>query len=718
MRTTTSPLEEPESTSETGEPLVPLVDPQKEQLEELRAFRKTDEAKKLVDWVKSKYTEMDGRRSKEKMQWQVNLAMYNGNHDVAISSGTSHVEAGTLVNPQASRKNDKRTVNRIRSAVRTEMARLVSQKPSATVVPASSEDEDLFAALAGEQIFQSLVSRRKLHAEYTKSAFWLSITGNGFIKTYWDEGLYDQDSKIWGDIRYGDVCPFNLFVPDLREQEIENQPYVLEMYTKTVDWVKYFYKEEMEGIEVVATAIDQESLLSEAYLKTSDNTNRKNDSCMCYEMWVKPGGCSLLPEGGTVTIVNETIVSYSNNGLPYEHGQYPYSHIKHVPSGKFYATSVIEDLAPLQKEYNSVRTHIARTRTRMGNAQLLSAKGSVVSSKITNEIGLNIEYKPGMPPPTPLAMSQLPAYIVQEQDRILADMEDLSGQHQVSKGSAPTGVTAATAISFLQEKDDSYMAPTYSSIEAGFEKIGRISLALAAQFWDVARTVKTVGLDNAFDAEQFRGAQIANGMDLRIEAGSALPQSKAAKQAFVMDMINSGIIPPQEGLEMMEIGGAQQLMNVLKGDKRQAQRENIKMRKLLAEDILAHKDEWDANPQLDEATGEPLLAPPVITVNSYDNHEVHIETHNIFRRSQSFDYLPDEVKAEFEAHVNMHKTMKQQEMLQQMMGMVPDDGSLGEDSGSMEDEPVEEPQGEMTELPPGVEEMPSGDAMAPDEEVI
>src|SRR5690606_10821775 len=231
-------------------------------------------------------------------------------------------------------------------------------------------------------------------------------------------------------------------------------------------------------------------------------------SCMIYEAWVKPGACKQLLEGGFVLIVNDEIVSISRDGLPYMHGEYPYTKFEHVPTSKFYADSVIVDVISLQKDYNEVRAQIADARNKMGYPQLLAAKGSISPEKITNESGLVIQYRPGLPAPVPMQLAQLPAHIIQEQDRILLDIEDITGQHQVSKGNTPPGVTAATAISFLQERDDSYLVHTYQSIEQGFEKIAGQALQLAVQYWDDQRLVKTAGEDGSFDVLLLSGADL------------------------------------------------------------------------------------------------------------------------------------------------------------------------------------------------------------------
>jgi hypothetical protein len=209
-------------------------------------------------------------------------------------------------------------------------------------------------------------------------------------------------------------------------------------------------------------------ILEDAVLNLTGG-NSEPDSVLCYEVWFKPGGHPDFPKGGMVQVVADNILYCTKDGIPYQHGEYPFTKIEHIPTGQFYAESSITDYIPLQREYNRTRSQITEAKNRMAKPQLLYAKGSIDPAKITTEPGLAIPYKPGLPPPTPMPLVPLPNYVLEEQDRIISDMEDISGQHQVSKGEAPPGVTAATAISYLQEKDDGILSHTFESVEEAWE---------------------------------------------------------------------------------------------------------------------------------------------------------------------------------------------------------------------------------------------------------
>jgi hypothetical protein len=167
----------------------------------------------------------------------------------------------------------------------------------------------------------------------------------------------------------------------------------------------------------------------------------------------------------------------------------------------------------------------------------------------------------------------------------------------------------------------------------------------------------------------------------------------------------------------MEVGGAQKVLDVMAAAEKKAQRENIKMKRLGPQDIMANADEYvgkiltemipatggppydPADPmspkptELLEAIGQqdPEMAaqiqqmvPPVVQVADFDIHAMHIDTHNRFRMTPEYELLSDEVKKQFEMHVQIHNEMAQQQaMSNQMLMMSQQQPPTG---GSMSDE--------------------------------
>lgn len=616
------------------------------------------------------YQSCKSDRLRQERQWYLNLAFFSGQQYVKFRTVNGNFDMYT---PNAPYYRVRLTINQTRRIIRKEIARLTAQKPNAFVVPSSTEEADVFAAQAGEQIWDSLWRRLDFNTTLIESVFWQSVCGNGFIKSYWDATrLYpdtpDQGQKIYGDIVIENVTPFHIFVPDLMCTKIEDQPYVIHAQVRSNSWIK-----QNLGIEVTANKMEEVDEKLQNVLGVQRNESKK-DKSIILEIWVKPGYLPELPDGGIFTLAADQLVQ-GFNYWPYEHNQYPFSKLDSMPSGKFYNASIIEDLIPLQQELNRTRSQLVESKNRMAKPQLLAEEGSVDAQKITTEPGQVIFFRPGMNPPQPLPLQNLPSYVTDEINRLYTDMSDLSGQHEVSNGSTPPGVTAATAISFLQEQDESLIATHYTSIERAIEKIAGQSLSYVKTYWDEERTVKLVGIEGTFDVQTFKGADLRGNSDIRVEAGSALPTSRAAKQAFIMDLMKMGFIQPDEGLEMMEVGGLNRIYERIQVDKRQAQRENLKMRVIKPQDQEQQIQDWqnNSNPEAikDVDSGLVLDPPPIVQVNTWDNHAVHIEVHNMYRKSQSFESASPFTRAIFEEHVRMHMEAQAGQMIHPLTGMDP-----------------------------------------------
>lgn len=691
---------------------------------DLSTRAKQKEADALAAWVNDNFAKAKAARTNKQTQWYENLSFIFGRQWINTMPGDVRSSGIPFFQQQRSPYYRKqRVINRLRSIQRTEHSKFLQSIPNINVIPSTSEDVDLRAALAGEQVWQSVSSAQNLRSEFANAAWWMTTTGTGVLKTQWNKYKTDEVSGQQGCIEYGSITPFHLFVPDLRERRIEDQPYVTQAMVKPIAWARQQFGELVAKIE--PTTASSSSILDETYLDLTRANENKPDSVVIKETWIKPGVYAGLPDGGVVIMVEDTIVMMTDR-FPYEHGQFPFTVFSHIETSTFYADSTLRDLIPLQKEYNEARTDISEASRRAGRPQLLAPKGSIVASKITNEPGLVIEFLPGGPPPQWAPPPPLPEYVVQIPDRVLADMEDLSGQHEVTQGQAPAGVTAGTAINYLGERDSAYLTAQYMNIEDGYAKVAKQTLQLFVQYVDVPRSIKTIGADQTYDMLQLKGSDIKNGTDVRVERGSAVGESKAASDARLMDMWNLGIITdPNQMLSLLEIGGSQRILDLLDVARKKAQRENSKMANLKPEQLqqylMQEQMREQAQATLDaimppapvgpemgpvdpmappaepgmapeggmEGMGAPMAppmqlppTPAIVGVDDFDIHNIHIEEHNKFRMGQQYEMLPDEIKQQFEAHVAEHEALMQQQQLETYLSAMPPAGAGA---------PVEEP---------------------------
>ncbi len=574
---------------------------------------------KLLSYAEGNYNNARMARIPFEQQWYLNLAFYFGKHYADWVGTRSANNFAKLIEPAVPPWRVRLVVNKVRSIVRGELSKVTKERPRGYVIPATSEDDDLAGARAADDLLEFLHRDLKLTKIFRSSEFWNLLIGSAFLKD-----AYDPESKdnggIKGRLTVENVTPFHLFAADLKVEDIELQPWLIHSMVKDPKWV-----EDAFHVKLPPDTDNLGGTLEYRFLNAMGiQSNPKKTGVNVKEMWIKP--CSRYPEGTMIQWAAGEILNVEKK-WPLPYSDYPFTKLDHIPTGRFYGASTIEDLIPLQKEYNRSRSQIIESKNRMSKPQLIAPRGSIDPTKITTEPGLIIFYTPGFTPPAQMDMQNLPSYVMEDLANTQRDIDDVSSQHEITKGGVPPGVTAATAIAFLQEQDDSKLAPTIASLEEGVEKVGQHLLKLVHTYWTEKRQVNVTGENDQFQAYMFNRSNLHGNTDYRVETGSATPRSLAAKQAFIMELVKEGLIPPDKALYYLNMGETARLYRELQVDVRAAQDENLKM-------FLGQTQE----------------------VHTWDDDLSHIKTHDNFRKTQKFlSGANVKVQQEFETHVQMHK---------------------------------------------------------------
>ena len=373
---------------------------------------------------------------------------------------------------------------------------------------------------------------------------------------------------------------------------------------------------------------------------------------------------------------------------PLRHGRFPFAKIDHIPSGMFYADSVVKTIIPLQKEYNRTRSIMLENRNLAGKPQWGYTTGSIDPKKFTSKPGLLLAVQLGFDFPKALDQPELPQSVTNELEVTVRDIDDASSQTEITKGRTPPGIEAASAIAYLQEENDTVMLDAVTSLEEAVQETGIQILALVHDFWPTERIVSMTSKNQFMETRQFKAADLNPIMDFRVEPGSMAPRSQAAKQAFIIELMKMGAIDPTKALRYLQMNETNKLYDEMMLDVRHAQRENVFMsqgQELTKPDINAQpqmdpmtgmpsmgpqpkqdvqRDPMTGEPVIDEMTGQPTMY--TVTINPFDNHEVHIEEHQNFQKTQEYEMLDPQVQDIIQRHVDEHKQeiMKERNAMQ------------------------------------------------------
>lgn len=728
--------------------------------EELKALRGTDRYNNLLTTAQRWMTECESQRLNEVQKWYKNLDMVQGRQYTFWNPTERKMTAG----PVGDRHTPRLSVNIIEPRLITHLAKTGASRPSATVAPLSNEDEDIMAARMAESVWDWFQSSCQFqHTVFNPANYWRAVCGVGFIKTFYDETRTDPaavaaqkqqagagatpetptadnpfplgalskqaDPDLKGVIRAIPVSPFHVYVPDMVEMNLQEQPYLIHVYMMSLERARVTFKDYVDE-NWAPSAEDQNRIVQLTHLGIQ-NTNQASKQIRIAEFYVKPGTSTLLPNGGYLVMAGDELVALSRDGMPYDHQEYPFAMLTGIETGRFYRKSSVESMISTQNEVNKLYSQIVKHKNLAIAPQNYYTEGAVNPSVITTEPGLFIPVRMGFTPPTPVQVSPLPPYTMPFLAELKVNLDDITGQHEVSRAVAPGADTAASAISILQEKDDDYLFSTFDSIRAGLETVARQVLSYAVQFWTEPRLLKTTGYDAAFEANLLKGVDLRGNTDIRFDGDSALPKSRNARIALVTEWIDKGYVSKEIGMNILEMGNLGKYWQLLKLDENAATRNNITFKRMSAAEVDAHYAQVDAanqiaagelqqrlaeaepqQPQLDMpaemptdpfGAGQPDLGaeapeptspglggemaptptpvpvptagelprPLVIPVNDWDNHSVHMSVLEQLLKGEEYKKLDPKVQKEVADKWRAHQAMLNEQAMQQQALQAP-----------------------------------------------
>jgi hypothetical protein len=320
-----------------------------------------------------------------------------------------------------------------------------------------------------------------------------------------------------------------------------------------------------------------------------------------------------------VWLPNGEVLLEEDNPYPF----LPYTDFPGLPAGRFWADPPMKDVVSPQVERNKTKSQIAENAERIGNpARLQSAESlGLDGSRWQGLPGEEIIYHDmGTPGSVPawLPAPEMPRYVIEQLAENESSIATITSQHEVTQGTVPEGVTAASAISQLMEANDTMLGPDTDDMGVSLLDVGRKLLWCVRRYAHTDRLARIAGDDASFDIFEFRGEQLGEADGDAIQIGSTISQSVAAKQAGIQWVINTLIQngqapPPRELRRIMqdyEVGGLEHVFGSIGKTQTQCTEEHRRMMR-----------------------GEQLA------INSYDEDQTHLEEHDDFRRGARYQML-------------------------------------------------------------------------------
>jgi len=652
------------------------------------ANKGTSKLKSASDLLQRVDTLKSARQRFEK-DWALNLAFYRGKQYVRYNPVTRQVYALPTEEGEKPRYRVRLVSNQVVTGAHSLLSKLTKTKPSMFASPGSSDYEDRKAAELSESLLEHWWSTFELSAKLEEALLWSIITGQGYWKIGWDPYagrkttfmlnpmgqpiVTDAEKEVFrAELEKYGIPPQEqtVYEGDLKIEVLSPDNVLLDSNAKLFEDAKYAFcrhymtPEEIEtkwGVKVEADSVPSDIDINIPF----DNSSNALDKTV-KAVWVgyfKP--TPQLPQGRYVVFIDTPKQILSDEPWPYPFQELPIVKFPgiRVP-GSVYDDAVVTHARPLQIELNRTLSQIVEYKNLMMRPRVWAPIGSV-RTKMNTEPGVVQEFIPiqGMRP-EPESLPTLPPYVFEHLKDINARLNDVFGLAEVSQGQVPPNVEAGIAIDLLQEMATDRIAPTIKLMELAIGRAGNMMLALAQAYYKEPRTVQVVGSHGVGASRAFSSADIAGNIDVRVEAGSGLPRTRAGRQARVLQLYQAGILPLEKAMKFLDLADIKGIMAPYQADENLASREH---EKILRGEPLNPEALQQAigmiqqgmNPETQEPLSgdmneiQNLVERASLSPGPADNHSIHMDTHSMFIKSIEFDRLPMDVRQRFLLHFEL-----------------------------------------------------------------
>lgn len=620
----------------------------------------------IVCYVQQRWESRSSTRLALERQWWLNIAFFLG-----YQYHTFDPKSGVLYQPKAPPWRVRLACNRIMPIVRKNIAKAVRQRPIFTTIPATGDAEDAAISVVGSKLLQSYWRTLEWDRKIIEFSTWLFTTGNVFGRVYWDpmagpplsvspeeamqlgvdpsmvKRLEKADLHL-GDLAMEPVSPLEID-PHPATEDFDEAPDIIHSKFRTVDYLRRRYESAREieadsdNAQTTGRFYEQRiknMLGPQGFTGANSNGDQGKEGCHTHQLWINP--CKKYSRGAYAVVAGGKVLKALDHlPVPRKIGRAPYVHAREiVVPGRLWGASIIEQLIPLQVEYNRARSQLIEIRNLHSKPKwLIPSTCNLPEGALTSEPGEKVVYQYGGGKPELSTPPPLPDWVRQGMEYTLKDMEDTGSTHEVTQARAPSGVRSGVAIAQLQEQDDQNLAPTFFLMERALSKLGSWALMILAENMTEERIIRIVGNDRQMESFVFTGKQLlgkhkdspgADYFDVECQMTSQLPLSRAGRIQTIMDLINMRVLDPvadrKKILRVLEIGIEEPVINDQALDRQAAMRENYQ---------LVHGVSMEINP--------------------WDDDALHMEEHRRFQKQPEYAVVasPQAIRAA-EAHMALH----------------------------------------------------------------
>ncbi|MBQ8468677.1 MAG: hypothetical protein IJ542_02855 [Clostridia bacterium] len=599
----------------------------------------------IVKTVLEDYKKRQEERRNQELVWELNINYMIGNQYSCISP------RGEIEPTEKNFYWESREVfNHIAPIIETRLSKLSKVRPTASVRPSGTEQSDVYCAKLSKSILSNIFNKSNMSELISMATMWSEITGTSFYKVCWNTDLGDTIAvSDKGEIKAGDVdisvcSPYEIFPDSCANANVDDCASIIHARSYPASYVNEVYGIKETGKDIDSLVFDEMSYRS-GIAGRSNVTKlthvKKHDNVLVIERYEKPS--KKTPKGRLTIVAGESLVY--DGDLPFcvaSNGKRGYPFVKQVSSaqiGSFWGTSIIERCIPVQRAYNALKNRKHEFIARLSAGVLAVEDGSVDVDNLEDEglaPGKILVYRAGSEKPTFMDAGSVPKEISDEEEKLLAEFNILSGVSEIMRDSKlPTAVSSGSAITLLIQQDETRLSATAEYIRTAVKEIAEKTIRLYKQFANSKRLSRIADENGAIEVYYWTGAELSSD-DVVLDTTNELTESAVQKQSLLLELYSKGLLSDENGkisnrtrvkiLESLGFASWENSQDISIMHSKKAIKENLNI----------------------EEVESPL---------EVDDHKIHIEEHTRFLISDESKKFSDEHNQKILEHIKQHKKL-------------------------------------------------------------
>lgn len=460
--------------------------------------------------------------------------------------------------------NEPRPVTPIlHSTIENVKADLMELMPEAVIRPENGKDDRI------ARIVEAVIARNHDTAgfplEYQRLVHDLLVGGYCILETGYDGA---QNGGLGGAFMRRVDKRAILFDP--LAEDIQEGRAVFKISLKTKDWIKSRYPEH-------APFLTDDLYMNEAPEDALIRGDRRDSLLLIEYWWREYDSASEMSRVHMALLGGGRVLKDSRDVKPqgyFAHGKYPFVLTALFPrEGSALGFGLCDLFAPLQRYADKLDQIVLKNAFMASHNKMLVTEASGFDSDDLRDWSKEVHRGESLNGITWFSTPPLPAYLLSYIAQMRENIKEESGANDSSRGNTRQGVTAASAITALQEASTKRARMAATELYEAFRQAVRMEIDVEREFNFFLRPVtiitdgqpEEVLFDSALLMESGAGeVEFPIEFYISVKAARQNRFAAAAQNELILKLVQAGALPAQQAVELMSFEGKDQVLKQMK----------------------------------------------------------------------------------------------------------------------------------------------------------